>query len=129
VCDLETSTIGAPYIYDISNPRVNQNWPVFWSIVVKEIPTVVSSFLGGFPSSHIPKTTKDVNVPFFIHSSKVTEQYSFYFRSEKLQFSQLVCDNIWDPQFHVNDTVDSRAIDFIEQVNIEDIAGIEVKSA
>jgi hypothetical protein len=29
VCDLETSRIGAPYIYDISNLRVNQglDWP------------------------------------------------------------------------------------------------------
>jgi len=100
---------------------------VRWSIVVKEIPTVVSSFLGGFPSSHFPKMTKDVSVPFFIHSSKVTEQYSFYFRFEKLQFSQLVCD-VWDIQFHRNVTVDSRVIDFIEEVNIEDTAGIEVNT-
>jgi hypothetical protein len=26
VCDLETSRIGAPYIYDISNLRVNAVW-------------------------------------------------------------------------------------------------------
>ena len=26
VCDLETSRIGAPYIYDISNLRVKHNW-------------------------------------------------------------------------------------------------------
>jgi hypothetical protein len=26
VCDLETSRIGAPYIYNISNLRVNKNW-------------------------------------------------------------------------------------------------------
>jgi hypothetical protein len=26
VCDLETSRIGAPYIYDISNLRVNGQW-------------------------------------------------------------------------------------------------------
>jgi len=26
VCDLETSRIGAPYIYDISSLRVNCNW-------------------------------------------------------------------------------------------------------
>jgi hypothetical protein len=34
---------------------------------------------------------------------------------------------IWP--FHGNDTVDSRAIDFIAEVSIEDTAGIEVKSA
>jgi len=27
VCDLETSRIGAPYIYDISRLRVNTIWP------------------------------------------------------------------------------------------------------
>ena len=96
---------------------------------MKEVPNVVSSFLGKFPSSHFPKMTKDVSVPFFIHSSKVTEQYSFYFRFEKLQFSQLLCDTDWETPFYGNDTLDSRVIDFIEEVNIEDTAGIEVKSA
>ena len=47
------------------------------------------------------------------------EQYSFCFRLEKLQFSQLLCEKNYDPKFHINDTVDSRAIDFIEEVNIE----------
>jgi len=27
VCDLETSRMGAPYIYDISHLRVNTIWP------------------------------------------------------------------------------------------------------
>jgi len=27
VCDLETSRMGAPYIYDISRLRVNTIWP------------------------------------------------------------------------------------------------------
>jgi len=31
VCDLETSTIGAPYIYDISNLRVNKTDSNIWS--------------------------------------------------------------------------------------------------
>jgi len=26
VCDLETSRMGAPYIYDISRLRVNEKW-------------------------------------------------------------------------------------------------------
>ena len=29
VCDLETSRMGAPYIYDISHLRVNQNLTTF----------------------------------------------------------------------------------------------------
>jgi len=41
----------------------DQNRPVSWSIVMKEAPTVGSSFLGG-----VPKAMKDVNVHFFIHS-------------------------------------------------------------
>jgi len=57
-----------------------------------------------------------------------SEQYSFYFRLEKLQFSQLLCKDDEFTQRYGNDTVDSRAIDFIEEVNIEDAAGIEVKS-
>jgi len=77
----------------------------------------------------IPETKKDISVHFLIHSSKVTEQYSFYFRLEKLQFSQLLCKENENTQFRINDTLDSRAIDFIEEVNIDDTAGIEVKSA
>jgi len=97
---------------------------------VKEIPSLVSPFLGVFPSYSVSKTTNAINVYLFIHSSKVTtQQYSFYFRLEKLQFSQLVCKDDYYHQRHGNDTVDSRAIDFIEEVNIEDAAGIEVKSS
>jgi len=29
VCDLETSKIGAPYVYDISSLRVNMDWLLF----------------------------------------------------------------------------------------------------
>ena len=36
VCDLETSRIGAPYIYDISNLRVNQQIPKGLPSVVKQ---------------------------------------------------------------------------------------------
>jgi hypothetical protein len=42
------------------------NRPVRWSIVVKEKPTVGSSFFGTFPYDRIPKATKDVSVHFFI---------------------------------------------------------------
>jgi len=31
--------------------------------------TVGTTFFGSFPPEHIPKATKDVNVPLFIHSS------------------------------------------------------------
>jgi hypothetical protein len=40
---------------------VDQNRPVCWSIVVKEIPTVGSIFFGAF-SGRVPKATKDVNI-------------------------------------------------------------------
>jgi len=36
VCDLETSRIGAPYIYDISNLRVNETW-IFGTVFSKNI--------------------------------------------------------------------------------------------
>ena len=36
---------------------------------MKEKATVGFPFLGAFPSDHIPKATKDVNVHFFSHSS------------------------------------------------------------
>jgi hypothetical protein len=35
VCDLETSRIGAPYIYDISNLRVKEHVPVKLKIKFK----------------------------------------------------------------------------------------------
>jgi hypothetical protein len=93
---------------------------------VKEIPTVVSPFLGAFPSYSIPKMTKGVTVHFYIHSSKVTVQYSLYFRLDRLQFYQVLCTDKGISDIPGNDTVDSRAIDFIEEVNIEDTAGREV---
>jgi len=34
VCDLETSRIGAPYIYDISNLRVNATSGIIYSVLV-----------------------------------------------------------------------------------------------
>ena len=96
---------------------------------MKEIPAIVSPFLRRFPSYSIPETTKGVSVRLFIRSNKVTtEQYSFCFRLEKVQFSQLVCGGNGITQYYGNDTMDSRAIDFIEEVNIEHTAGIEVKS-
>jgi len=38
VCDLETSRIGAPYIYDISHLRVKTQlgWNKSWSLTVRE---------------------------------------------------------------------------------------------
>jgi hypothetical protein len=55
----------------------------------------------------------------------MTMQYLFSFRLEKLQFSQLICEKYSDTPFDGNDTVDNRAIEFIEEVNIEDDIGIE----
>jgi hypothetical protein len=46
----------------------SQNRLVCLSIVVKEKPTVGSPFFRLFPSDHIPKVTKDVNIYFFIQS-------------------------------------------------------------
>jgi len=47
---------------------LNQNRPVCWSIV-KERANSASPSLGAFPSHRIAKTTKDVDVQVFIHSS------------------------------------------------------------
>jgi hypothetical protein len=47
---------------------------VFWSIVVKEKPTVGSPFFGAFPPDHISKATKDDNVHFFIHSFTIRDE-------------------------------------------------------
>jgi len=54
---------------------LDQNRPVYWSIVVKEKPTVGSPFFGTFPSDGIPKATEDVGVPFFIHSRNSSKLY------------------------------------------------------
>jgi hypothetical protein len=43
---------------------------VCWSIVVKVKPIVGSPFSGALHSDHICNATKDVNVHFFIRSSK-----------------------------------------------------------
>jgi hypothetical protein len=48
VCDLETSGIGAPYIYDISHLRVNKFTPLFDSV------------------SYIQRTK--INVLYFLHA-------------------------------------------------------------
>jgi hypothetical protein len=58
---------------------------------------------------------------------KVIRQYLFYFRREKLLYSTLVCDlqefAFYESlDFFENDTVDTRAIKFIEEVNINDIS-------
>jgi hypothetical protein len=37
-------------------------------IVIRDITNVGSPFFRAFPSDHIPKAMKDVNVLFFIHS-------------------------------------------------------------
>jgi hypothetical protein len=44
---------------------IDQNGPVYWSDVVKEKATVVSPFFGAFPSDHIFKATKEINVQKF----------------------------------------------------------------
>jgi hypothetical protein len=48
---------------------LDQNRPLWWSIVVKEKPIVGSHLFWGFPSDRIPRGTKGVNVHFFIHSN------------------------------------------------------------
>jgi hypothetical protein len=50
----------------------------------------------------------------------------FPFRHEKLQYSALVCD-IPYTEFEGNDTVDNRAIKFIEEVNINIIPIAELQ--
>jgi hypothetical protein len=54
---------------------LNKNWPVCWSIVVKEKPTVGSQFFGAFLSDSIPKGTKDVKVHLFIQDSNSRKLY------------------------------------------------------
>ena len=40
---------------------LDQNQPMYWSIVMKEKPTVGSPLLTAFPADCISKVTKDVN--------------------------------------------------------------------
>jgi hypothetical protein len=42
---------------------------------MKEKPTVGSPFFRAFPSDVIPKVTKDVNMHFFVNSSKSSKLY------------------------------------------------------
>jgi hypothetical protein len=53
---------------------LDQNWPLWWSIVVKEKPTVCSPFFWAFHSDYIPKAM-NVNVHFFINSSNSCKLY------------------------------------------------------
>ena len=55
-----------------------QNWPMCWSIVVKDKPAVCPPFLGAFPSVYIPKATKDVNVYFPIYSNNSCELHQWF---------------------------------------------------
>ena len=48
---------------------LDQNRPVCWTIAIKEKRVVGSLFFGAFLSDRLPKTTKVVNVRFFIYSS------------------------------------------------------------
>ena len=50
---------------------LDQNWLVFWSIIVKKKSTLASQFFGAFPSDLIPNATED-NVNFFIHTYYIT---------------------------------------------------------
>jgi len=63
---------------------LDQNRPVYWSIVVNEKLAVGSQFFGAFPSDRIPKTMKDVNVHFFIHN--------FTFRDELIIIRANCCN-------------------------------------
>jgi len=52
----------------LSSDILYPNRPVCWSIVLEEKSTAGSPFFGMLPSDSIPRTTKDVNAHFFIHS-------------------------------------------------------------
>jgi len=54
---------------------LDQNWPMCWSIVVKEKPTVGSPFLRAFSSDRNHEATKDVSVHFFIYSRNSCKLY------------------------------------------------------
>jgi hypothetical protein len=54
---------------------LDQKPPVCWSNVVTNKPTVSPTFWGAFPSDRIPKTTKDVDLCFFIHSNSSCKLY------------------------------------------------------
>ena len=56
---------------------LDQNRPVWWSIVVNDKPTVGTPFFGPFPSDGIPKLTMDVHIHFFIHSSTISLMQQF----------------------------------------------------
>jgi len=48
---------------------LDQNRPVYWSIVVMEKLSVGSPFFRTFPSDRIPEAMMEVSIQFFIHSS------------------------------------------------------------
>jgi hypothetical protein len=59
---------------------------------VKEIPNFGSSHLGAFPSDRIPKSTKDVNVQVFIHSSNSVNYFNLtLFVPMFSMFKQSIC--------------------------------------
>jgi len=77
VCDLETSRMGAPYIYDISHLRVN--W--FLQLITSWLTSPISSVL----YSRISESLRGI----FVFQSK----YLFYFESNGLHLSVFYCSH------------------------------------
>jgi hypothetical protein len=66
VCDLETSRIGAPYIYDISNLRVNVNFSVNFKIGFKTIHLCISWCIKNFDNV-LTKLSDKLKIYFALH--------------------------------------------------------------
>ena len=60
VCDLETSRMGAPCIYDISRLRV-KSWVDLRKTGFESVPAILTEDLGGVMISNL---TSDTHVPF-----------------------------------------------------------------
>ena len=70
---------------------LDQNRLVCWSIVVTEKSTVVSPFIGAFPSDGISKATKNFNTRFFIESRNSCKLY----RANSGDFLKLPTSHVW----------------------------------
>jgi hypothetical protein len=68
VCDVETSRIGAPYIYDISNLRVN-------TIVLLRMSTVLLETCRGFKYTIIEETVRQVGYLPELYEDAQSEKY------------------------------------------------------
>jgi len=76
VCDLETSRMGAPYIYDVSHLRVKEMYVFAWLVeecIVFETPGISFMLVRCFSLSHSP--VQDIDTCFF--TSKVCVLFMF----------------------------------------------------